>query len=89
VRVRMKKQVLKAIVSSLLILCLLYLALTGALMYFGKTGLVWGVPRSALRGSHFWVAISTCALACIHLIMNFQVYFAELRSMIRAKRRQR
>ena len=80
----MKKQV-KAIISTLLILCLLYLAVTGALMYFGKTGVVWGVSRNTLRGSHFWVAISICALVVVHLILNFRVYLAELRGL-RGKR---
>ena len=82
----MKKQ-LKAILSTLLILCLLYLAFTGALMFFGKTGMVFGIPRHTLRGSHFWVAFAICVLALTHLVLNFRVYLAELRAFFGAQAR--
>ena len=79
--IEMKKQAIKAILSTLLILCLLYLAVTGALLYFGKTGMVLGVSRNALRSSHFWVAFSTVVLTVVHLMLNFRVFLAELRSV--------
>ena len=82
----MKKQ-LKAILSTLLTLCLLYLAFTGALMYYGKTGMVFGIPRHTLRDSHFWVAFAICVLAITHLVINFRVYLAELRALLGAKAR--
>ena len=77
----------------MLILCLLHLAATGALLYFGKTGVVLGISRNALRGSHFWVAFSTVILAAAHLVMNFRVYLTELRvpqsARLRAARRDK
>ena len=78
----MKKKRLKAIISTLLILCLLYLAVTGALMYFGKTGVVMGIARNTLRGSHFWVAFTTVILSIVHLALNFRVFIAEGRAAL-------
>ena len=75
----MKKRVFKALLSTLLLLGLLYLAATGAMMYFAKTGVVLGVSRNALRVSHFWVALTTCACAAMHFILNFRIYLAEMR----------
>jgi len=79
----MKIQRLKAIISTLLILCFLTLALTGALLYFGKTGVIWGISRNALRVFHFYVAIAICMLASIHLITNFRLFKSELRAFRR------
>ena len=77
----MKSQSIRAIISTLLIILLLCLAFTGALLHFGKTGVVLGIPRSVLRGIHFWVAVSLCVLALVHLILNIKQYKAELRSL--------
>ena len=84
----MKKTTIKAILSTLMILCFLYLALTGVLLYFGKTGLVWGVSRNTLRGSHFWVAVSICVFASVHFTLNFRVFLTELRAISRDKNRK-
>ena len=73
----------RAILSTLLILCMVYLGFTGALMFFGKTGVVMGVSRNALRVSHFWVAVSILALAVVHLVLNFRIYLNELRAFFR------
>ena len=85
----MNKKILKAIISTLIILCLLYLAFTGVLMYFGKTGVVFGIPRNILRTSHFWVALSICILAAAHLALNFRVYIAELRAFFGTQQRKK
>ena len=79
----MKKPALKAILSSLLILLFLFLAFTGALLFFGKTGLVWGIPRSTLRSIHFVAAITTCVLIIVHLVINRRQYFSELRALVK------
>ena len=81
----MKKLIIKAILSSLLILIYLLLAFTGVLLYYGKTGMVLGISRHVLREIHFWVAISMCALIPVHLLLNLRVFFAELRAL-RGKR---
>ena len=75
----MKKLRLKAVLSTLLILIFLTLAFTGALLYFGKTGVVLGFSRQMLREAHFWIAVSMCALIPIHLILNLGIYRKELR----------
>ena len=76
----MKKPALKVILSTLMIIILLFMAVTGALLYFGKTGMVWGVSRGVLRGVHFYAAISMCVLAVVHFILNFRLYLAGLRA---------
>ena len=79
----MNKPSFKAILSTLLILGFLLLALTGALLYFGKTGVVLGISRHELRAIHFWTAVSVCVLAAVHLCLNCRVYLSELRSLRR------
>ena len=77
----MKKLSIKAVLSTLLILVFLCLAFTGALLYFGKTGVVLGISRYMLREIHFWVAVTMCALIPVHLILNLRIFRAELRSL--------
>ena len=83
----MKKLSFKAILSSLLILAFLFMASTGALLYFGKTGMVLGISRYLLREAHFWVAVSICVLIVVHFCLNLRVYLAELRALFGVKRR--
>jgi len=77
----MKRQHFKAILSTLLILIFLFMVITGALLYFGKTGVIWGVSRFVLREAHFWVAVSLCVFIPVHLIFNLRLYKSELRSL--------
>jgi hypothetical protein len=83
----MNKLSVKAVLSTLLILFFLFLAFSGALLYFGRTGVVWGVSRHMLRESHFGVAVSMCILAPLHLFLNLRIFRAELRTL--GKRRLR
>ena len=77
----MKKLPVKAVLSTLLMLLFCYLAFSGALLYFGKTGVILGIPRYVLRETHFWAAASMCVLIPLHLILNLGLYKAELRSL--------
>ena len=77
----MRRVTIRAILSTLLIICVLFLAFSGALLFFGKTGMVWGIARNDLRAAHFWVAVLTCVLAAVHLFANRRVYMAELRML--------
>jgi len=72
------KLLIKAVLSTLLIISFLCLVCTGLLMYLGKTGVVWGIPRYILRETHFYVAAAMCALIPVHFILNFRVYKSEL-----------
>jgi len=80
-----KKLSVKAVVSTLLIVLFLFLAFSGALLYFGKTGMVWGVSRAVLREVHFYVACALCILVPVHLVLNFKLYLQELRSVGKRK----
>ena len=86
----MKKQpLIKAILSTLLILIFLFMVFTGALLYFGKTGVVLGISRYVLREAHFWVAVSMCVLIPVHLIVNMRLYRSELRALFGGGRREK
>ena len=85
----MKKLPLRAILSTLLILIVLFLAFTGALLYFGKTGVIWGIARGALRGIHFWFAVSMFIAAAAHLVLNCRLYLASLRELMKRKGRNK
>jgi len=81
----MKLLAIKGILSSILLFLFLYLAFSGALLYFGKTGVILGITRYALREAHFWAALSMCALIPVHLLLNRRLYLSELRSLRRGK----
>jgi len=81
----MKRLPVKAIISSLLLLAFLFLAISGAMLYFGKTGVVMGFARAALRNAHTWAAAFMCILVCVHLILNFRIYISELKSLARRR----
>ena len=78
----MKKLPVRAVVSSILILAFLFLAASGAMLYFGKTGLVLGFARGAIRNAHAWAAVILCVLAALHMILNFRLYLSELKALI-------
>ena len=81
----MRQLSLKAILSTILILLFLYLAFSGALLYFGKTGMVMGVARSALREIHARAAFLLCVLVPVHFIINHRLYLSELKALFKRK----
>ena len=78
-----KLSVIKAILSSLLLLTFLFLAASGAMLHFGKTGVIMGFARSALLSTHTWAAVFMCVLLIVHLSLNRQIYLRELKSLFR------
>ena len=81
----MKLPAIKGIISSLLLLLIICLAITGTILYFGKTGMIWGIPRNVLRNAHTVMAVSMCILVVVHIVLNFRMYRAELRALVRKK----
>jgi len=79
----MKKLKIKGIVSTLLLLTVLFLAVSGTMLYFGKTGMILGIARGDWRGVHAIVAIIMCALLVTHLFLNRKIYFNELKSLLK------
>ena len=77
----MKRLSLKAILSSLLLLLFLFLAFSGALLHFGKTGLIWGFARHSLRDAHALAAVLICVLIAAHVFLNRRLYLRELRAL--------
>jgi len=83
----MERLSFKAVVSSLLLLTILFLAASGAALYFGKTGVVLGFARSDIRCAHTYAAVSMCVLVLAHLILNRRLYFKELKSLFRGRQK--
>lgn len=77
----MRISAVKAILTTMLIVAFVALAFSGALLHFGKTGVILGISRHALRNAHFVAAVLMCALAITHLVLNRRLYGAELRSL--------
>ncbi|MCL1849546.1 MAG: DUF4405 domain-containing protein [Clostridiales bacterium] len=73
----MKRLSIKAVLSTLLLLLFSYLAFSGTLLYFGKTGLVMGITRNTLRETHFWVALLETLLILVHLLINRRLFLQE------------
>ena len=82
----MKNLPLKALLSSLLLLIFLFLAISGALLYFGKTGMVLGIPRYILRTAHTRAAAGMCVFLAAHIFINRRLYGNELAALIKSKR---
>ncbi|MCL1975503.1 MAG: DUF4405 domain-containing protein [Firmicutes bacterium] len=82
----MKESSLKAIVSILLLALLVILALSGALLYFGKTGQVWGIARYALRNAHTVAALAAILVAALHLFLNRRFFLRGLSALFTANR---
>ena len=78
----MKKNHIKAMLSGLLLLAFLVLAISGAMLYFGKTGVILGLPRGSLRDAHALTALIMCVLVLAHLFLNRRVFSSELKSLI-------
>ena len=81
----MKRLRIKAVLTTLLILVLLVLAMTGGLLYFGKTGVVWGISRKTLREIHFCASVLMCVIAVLHLALNAKLFLTELRALGKRK----
>jgi len=81
----MKTHPVKAILSSLLAMLFLSIALSGILLYYGKTGLVMGIARNTLRETHFWSAVLMCLLVPIHFFLNRRLFYSEMTALFRRK----
>ena len=82
-RIKVKKQFVKAVLSSVLLLLFLFLAVSGAMLYFGKTGMVMGVARHTLRQIHAVVALLMCLLIVVHFILNIRTYIGGLKALFK------
>ena len=63
----------------MLLLLLLFISITGAMLYLGKTGLIFGISRALVLRFHARCAMIFLALALCHLALNFKTLLAGLR----------
>jgi len=77
----MKRMRIKALISSMLILLLLAVSVSGAILYFGKTGVVLGFTRAFLLRFHAWCGLLFLAFGACHLALNFKLLTQEIRRL--------
>ena len=71
---------LKAVISTLLAISFIVLAVSGGVLHFGMTGMIWGIARITWRSIHFWAGAGMCVFIIIHIILNLRIYLSELRA---------
>ena len=74
---------LKAVISGLLLIVFLILTLSGALLHIGKTGMIWGIARHALRDAHALAAVLMLLLLVAHLFLNRRVFLKEWKALLK------
>ena len=79
----MKRIQVKALISCVLILLLLIISISGAMLLFGKTGLIWGLSRAFLLHFHARCALLFLVLALCHLVLNFRSLALGLKSLFK------
>ena len=82
----MNKPLLKAVLSTLLMISFLLLAVTGFAMHFNSTGLVLGLPRYIVRGLHTAGAAVMSAAVVLHFLLNLRTLLAEWKQGRRKKK---
>ena len=82
----MNKPLLKAVLSTLLMISFLLLAVSGFAMHFNTTGLVLGLPRYLLRQLHTVCAAVMSAAVLLHLALNLKLLRAEWKQGRRNKK---
>ena len=85
----MNRMRLKALLSSLLFLLFLAISVTGAMLYFGKTGLILGFRRIALLRFHGCCSFAFFALALCHITLNLRLYAQEAKKLFPGSKSKR
>lgn len=75
----MNKSLFKAILSTMLLLALLLISLTGFALYFNSTGQVLGLPRYVVRQIHAICAMVMLGAGLLHFALNLKTLRAEWR----------
>jgi len=62
------------LLSGLMLLVLLLVSVSGAMLFYGRTGVVLGVSRASLLHFHFRCALLFIVLALCHFSLNFKQF---------------
>ena len=76
---------IKALLSALLLSILLLIAATGAMLYFGKTGLILGFRRVSLLRFHARCSLGFLSLVACHVALNLRIYKQELKKLFKRR----
>lgn len=85
---------IKGIVSSLIFIMFVPVGISGIGLYFAPSGrqsrlISWtffGISRSQLQAMHDVPGIILTVLFVIHMILNFRIYFNEVKCLVRFKK---
>lgn len=72
------KAKIKAIVSTILIICFTICAVTGLTMFFIKGGMIGVLPRKYVTDIHSWSSFVLIGGVIIHFLLNLSLYRGEL-----------
>jgi cytochrome b subunit of formate dehydrogenase len=76
---------IKAVLSALLVICFILVMVTGLMTYFGKTGLILGIPRGYIHSVHTWSGFVMGAAVILHFILNVRIFKGEWRGFFKKK----
>lgn len=85
----MNRLLIKALLSTMLLLCVLLICLTGGGLYFSHSGLVLGLPRHLVKNLHALCWLAMLAAIIPHFILNLRLFAREWRGAVRAKAAER
>lgn len=83
--VHMKIKKLRAVISTLLLVCLVAMLVTGMILHFMKSGSVGKLARHTLVDFHFYCSIAMTTLGVIHFFINRFMYKDEMKALLKHK----
>jgi len=81
----MRRGKIKAIISTVLLVLMLIVLITGIAMYFVKGGIILGIPRYYVTTIHVWCAFILAVFAIVHFILNAKIFKSEWTSQNKKK----
>ena len=80
------KKRFRAILSSILIICLLISAITAPVLFFGKTGVFLSISRRIFINVHVVCGAVMLIAGLAHCLVNMKVYISQLKSLLKKDR---
>ncbi len=71
----------KALISTLLIIIVILMFITGGVLYFSEYGMWLVFTRKAIKNFHVFLALIMGLCVIIHFALNFKTYAVELRKL--------
>ena len=82
----MNRNKLRAVISTVLLICFVLVAATSAILYFNKTGMWLGIQRIVLTDIHYISGLIMLIFILVHLVINWAMYLKELKTIKKNKK---